>query len=171
MQPQTLIEKTTLDKVSDRYNVGKPIGEGAYGMVYEAKRKNSNERVALKKISKKTVALEDFTREMSTLKAIHDAGGHMNIAGVQEIFEDSHDFFLVMELVSGGEMFEHLCRNGPYSELKAAMFMRELANALVFLHKQGIVHADLKVCTRDGTQHSHPLHMIIKAFASHGRLD
>jgi serine/threonine protein kinase len=34
------------------------------------------------------------------------------------------------------QMFEHLIRNGPYSEAKAATFMKELANALVFLHKQ-----------------------------------
>jgi hypothetical protein len=44
-------------------------------MVFEAKLLGSDERVALKKISKKTVALEDFTREMATLKTIHEAGG------------------------------------------------------------------------------------------------
>jgi serine/threonine protein kinase len=47
----------------------------AAGMVFEAKLLGSDERVALKKISKKTVALEDFTREMATLKTIHEAGG------------------------------------------------------------------------------------------------
>jgi hypothetical protein len=44
-------------------------------MVFEAKLLGTEERVALKKISKKTVALEDFTREMATLKTIHEAGG------------------------------------------------------------------------------------------------
>eukprot|EP00611_Tribonema_gayanum_P025464 TRINITY_DN5797_c0_g1_i1.p1 TRINITY_DN5797_c0_g1~~TRINITY_DN5797_c0_g1_i1.p1 ORF type:complete len:745 (+),score=306.50 TRINITY_DN5797_c0_g1_i1:85-2319(+) len=113
-------------------------------MVYEARLRGSEERVALKKISKKHVGQEDFAREMTTLRAIHDAGGHCNIAGVQEIFEDSQNFFVVMELVSGGEMFEHLCRNGPYSEAKASAFMQELAHALAFLHAHRIVHADLK---------------------------
>lgn len=46
--------------------------------------------------------------------------------------------------VSGGEMFEHLTRNGPYSEATAAGFMRELAAALRFLHSHEIIHADLK---------------------------
>lgn len=41
-------------------------------------------------------------------------------------------------------MFEHLTRNGPYSEAKAAAFMRELAAALQFLHSRDIIHADLK---------------------------
>ena len=46
--------------------------------------------------------------------------------------------------VSGGEMFEHLTTNGPYSEATAAGFMRELAAALSFLHSNDIIHADLK---------------------------
>lgn len=46
--------------------------------------------------------------------------------------------------VSGGEMFEHLTRNGPYSEATASGFMRELAAALCFLHSNEIIHADLK---------------------------
>lgn len=41
-------------------------------------------------------------------------------------------------------MFEHLTRNGPYSEATAAAFMRQLAAALRFLHSNKIVHADLK---------------------------
>lgn len=41
-------------------------------------------------------------------------------------------------------MFEHLTRNGPYSEATAAGFMRELAAALRFLHSEEIIHADLK---------------------------
>lgn len=41
-------------------------------------------------------------------------------------------------------MFEHLIKNGPYSEATAAGFLRELAAALVFLHSHHIIHADLK---------------------------
>ncbi|CAN0229048.1 unnamed protein product [Scytosiphon promiscuus] len=81
---------------------------------------------------------------MNTLTAIHTAGGHENIAQVLDVFEDPTYYFFALELVSGGEMFEHLTRNGPYSEATAASFMRELAAALRFLHAQSIIHADLK---------------------------
>ncbi|CAN0412797.1 unnamed protein product [Pylaiella littoralis] len=70
--------------------------------------------------------------------------GHDNIARVLDVFEDATFYFFVLELVSGGEMFEHLTRNGPYSEATAAGFMRELAAALQFLHSEEIIHADLK---------------------------
>eukprot|EP00903_Cladosiphon_okamuranus_P011878 g11157.t1 len=87
---------------------------------------------------------EEFLHELSALKAIHDAGGHPNIEGMREMFEDDQYYYLVLELVSGGELFEHLIRHGAYSEQTAATILRDLAGALRFLHRKGIVHADLK---------------------------
>ena len=49
-----------------------------------------------------------------------------------------------MDLVSGGEMFEHLINYGSYTEADAARLMREVASALAFLHGVNVVHADLK---------------------------
>lgn len=63
---------------------------------------------------------------------------------MEEMFEDEKYFYLVLELVSGGELFEHLIRNGAYSEQTAASLLRDLAAALRFLHQKRIIHADLK---------------------------
>lgn len=60
------------------------------------------------------------------------------------MYEDHDHFYLVMDLVSGGEMFDHLINYGAYSEADAARLMREVASALAFLHGVGVVHADLK---------------------------
>ncbi|CAN0486951.1 unnamed protein product, partial [Ectocarpus sp. 12 AP-2014] len=138
-------EDTTVEGgLLGQYEIGRLLGEGSFGLVYEARPVGSDQRVALKQISKLGVRREEILQEMTTLKAIHAAGGHDNIARVLDVFEDSTFYFFVLELVSGGEMFEHLTRNGPYSEAKAAAFMRELAAALQFLHSQEIIHADLK---------------------------
>lgn len=66
------------------------------------------------------------------------------LPGMREIFEDESFYYLVLELVSGGELFEHLIRNGAYSEQTAAALLRDLAAALRFVHRKGIVHADVK---------------------------
>lgn len=68
----------------------------------------------------------------------------MHITGMEEMFEDSKHFYLVLELVSGGELFEHLIKSGAYSEQTAATLLRDLAGALSFLHARNIIHADLK---------------------------
>lgn len=60
------------------------------------------------------------------------------------MYEDYNHFYLILDLVSGGEMFEHLINYGAYSEADAARLMYEIASALAFLHGVGVVHADLK---------------------------
>ena len=60
------------------------------------------------------------------------------------MYEDYSHFYLILDLVSGGEMFEHLIEYGAYSEADAARLMQEVASALAFLHGVGVIHADLK---------------------------
>jgi serine/threonine protein kinase len=60
------------------------------------------------------------------------------------MYEDHSYYYLILDLVSGGEMFQHLIEYGAYSEADAARLMREVASALAFMHGIGIVHADLK---------------------------
>jgi serine/threonine protein kinase len=60
------------------------------------------------------------------------------------MYEDYNHFYLILDLVSGGEMFEHLINYGAYSESDAARIMYEIASALAFMHGVGVVHADLK---------------------------
>ena len=75
---------------------------------------------------------------------IRENGGHPNICGLQENFDEGEFYFLVLDLVSGGEMFDQLCSEGPYSEATAARLFREVAAATAFMHGIGIVHGDLK---------------------------
>ena len=60
------------------------------------------------------------------------------------MYEDHLSYYLLLDLVTGGEMFEHLIRYGAYSEADAARLMHEISSALAFLHGVGVVHADLK---------------------------
>jgi serine/threonine protein kinase/CRP-like cAMP-binding protein len=60
------------------------------------------------------------------------------------MYEDDRYFYLILDLISGGEMFEHLIEHGAYSEKTSSYLLRDVAAALNFLHGVGIVHADLK---------------------------
>lgn len=61
-----------------------------------------------------------------------------------DMYEDHNYYYLILDLVSGGEMFDHLINFGAYSEADAARLMYEIASALAFIHGVGVVHADLK---------------------------
>ena len=142
------LHSTKGQKLHQRYQWSEKddiLGEGAYGTVYLARNKvKVNETVALKKMPKKITDDEGFQREMRAMMHIRDAGGHPHVCGLRENFDDRQFYYLIMDYVGGGEMFDHLIQNGAYSEGDAARLVREVASALSFLHGIGVVHADLK---------------------------
>jgi serine/threonine protein kinase len=101
-------------------------------------------QVALKKISKRYTNLFTFQTETQALLRIYDNGGHPNISGLRDMYEDHSHFYLILDLINGGEMFDHLSNDGAYSEADAARLMFEISSALAFLHGVGVIHADLK---------------------------
>jgi serine/threonine protein kinase len=88
----------------------------------------------LKKISKRYTNSSTFLAETNALLQIYDNGGHPNISGLRDMYEDYSHFYLVMDLISGGELFDHLSNDGAYSEADAARLVFEIASALAFLH-------------------------------------
>lgn len=135
--------KETLQK-KYKVNWREPLGEGAFGAVYKGIDRRSGEEVAIKKISKRFTDNASFQREMDALLRIREAGGHPNICGMRENYDEGGYYYLVLDLVSGGEMFDALVAQGAYSEADAARLLREAASALAFLHGIGCVHGDLK---------------------------
>lgn len=126
------------------WHVDKVLGEGAYGSVYLATSKATDEHVALKKISKQQTNSTSFQQEMNCMMLVKSKGGHPHVCGLHEHFDTPENYYIVLDYIGGGEMFDHLIDNGAYSEWDAARLVREVASALNFLHGIGVVHADLK---------------------------
>ena len=135
--------KSTL---KSRYDVQwrTPIGEGGFGAVYLATDRKTKERVAIKQIAKSFTDNASFQREMNAFLHIRQNGSHPNICGLIENFDEGKYYYLVLDLVSGGEMFDHLINNGAFSEADAARLFREVGSALAFLHGINVIHGDLK---------------------------
>ncbi|KAG5348272.1 CMK1 kinase, partial [Acromyrmex charruanus] len=69
---------------------------------------------------------------------------HPNIVQLLETFEDKHKVYLVMELVTGGELFDRIVEKGSYTEKDASGLIRQVLEAVDYMHEQGVVHRDLK---------------------------
>ncbi|XP_052121845.1 calcium/calmodulin-dependent protein kinase type 1 [Frankliniella occidentalis] len=69
---------------------------------------------------------------------------HPNIVQLLETFEDKHKVYLVMELVTGGELFDRIVQKGSYTEKDASDLIRQVLEAVDYMHQQGVVHRDLK---------------------------
>ncbi len=69
---------------------------------------------------------------------------HENIIKLHEVYESRNNVHLVLEHLSGGELFERIRQRGQYSEHDASVIMRAILKALVAMHSKKIVHRDLK---------------------------
>ena len=77
---------------------------------------------------------------MSILRSLK----HPHIVELREVFDTKKTFYMVMELMSGGELFERIVSKSKYSEREASDVARKIASALKFCHDQNVVHRDLK---------------------------
>lgn len=138
-----VLENSVVDeKISNVYNLGKSkIGEGSYGSVCRGIHKKTGEVRAIKTISKsRLVFLPRFRQEISIMKELE----HPNIVRLYETFEDNENIYLVMELCSGGELFDQIIKAGFFSEREAAVAVKQMLNAVFYLHTHKICHRDLK---------------------------
>ena len=142
--PTTTTSKSRPVTIHDLFDIKKLIGEGAFGKVYLAIRKRDRTQVALKAIP---ISLPDsentLQREVNALTAL-SVPGHDNVCKLYDQLRDNVHSYLAMEYVGGGELFEHLCDRGPFSEKDAAKFFRHFAQGLHYIHSKGYIHSDLK---------------------------
>jgi calcium/calmodulin-dependent protein kinase I len=69
---------------------------------------------------------------------------HPNVVKLHEIFEEEEYLNLVLELMTGGELFDRIVEKEFYSELEAAETIRPVVDAIRYCHSMGIIHRDLK---------------------------
>lgn len=130
---------TPIEDITKMYTNFEIIGEGGFGKVYRATQRSNGREVALKRIPKEWTENDEFQREVNVLCRLNDGGGHPNICKLYDVFENDDEYWLSMELIEGGEVFEHLIERGAYSEAMAATFLRQFAEALAYMHSAGVV--------------------------------
>ncbi|KAF9341087.1 hypothetical protein BGZ91_011008 [Linnemannia elongata] len=124
------------------YEFGRDLGTGTYGTVKKARALDTGNDVAVKIILKKTVkGHEDMVeKEIGVLKNL----SHPNIVNFLDWFESRDKYYLVFDLASGGELFDRICEKGAFTENNAATIMKEVIEAIEYLHSKNVVHRDLK---------------------------
>ncbi|XP_067361103.1 calcium/calmodulin-dependent protein kinase type 1 isoform X1 [Channa argus] len=134
-------KKKTTD-VKEKYDFKDILGTGAFSEVVLAEEKRTQKLVAIKCIPKK--ALEGKENSIENEIAVLHKIKHANIVSLEEIFESKSHLYLVMQLVSGGELFDRIIEKGFYTEKDASKLIQQILDAVKYLHDMGIVHRDLK---------------------------
>ncbi|NXA20902.1 KCC1A kinase, partial [Ibidorhyncha struthersii] len=124
------------------YDFREVLGTGAFSEVVLAEEKATRKLVAIKCIAKK--ALEGKETSIENEIAVLHKIKHPNIVALDDIYESGTHLYLIMQLVSGGELFDRIVEKGFYTERDASALIRQILDAVKYLHDMGIVHRDLK---------------------------
>uniref|UniRef100_A0AAX7SIG5 Protein kinase domain-containing protein n=1 Tax=Astatotilapia calliptera TaxID=8154 RepID=A0AAX7SIG5_ASTCA len=118
------------------------VHRGAFSEVVLAQEKLTSRMFAVKCIPKKALKGKESSieNEIAVLRKIK----HENIVALEDIYESPDHLYLIMQLVSGGELFDRIVEKGFYTEKDASTLIRQVLDAVNYLHRMGIVHRDLK---------------------------
>ena len=132
-------------KLEDKYEIVKEIGTGGFSRCLLVKNKTTGILYACKELAKKKLSdYEGLMREVNLMIKLD----HPNIIKLYEVYENEKYIYLIMELCTGGELFDRIVENTengkPFTEKQAANLFRQMMSAINYCHKNGIVHRDLK---------------------------
>lgn len=156
--------KETRKSLSEEYEISEVLGKGGFSVVRKGVRKSisSDEKCKTKFVAIKTlkrfcppssslnlnkVSISDtlLTNEILVMrKIVENVSPHPNVIDLYDVYEDQNGVHLVLEICSGGELFDRIVAQKKYSEVEASGVVKQIAKGLEALHKAGIVHRDLK---------------------------
>lgn len=125
------------------FRLDKTLGKGQTGLVKLGVHCITGQKVAIKIINRSKLSesvLQKVEREIAIMKLIE----HPHVLGLYDVYENKKFLYLVLEHVSGGELFDYLVSKGRLSIKEARKFFRQIISALDFCHCHSICHRDLK---------------------------
>ena len=127
------------------YRVEGELARGGMGVVYLGHDEALDRPVAVKVLRRADLADDEDLRRFQLEARATAALKHPGIVSVHASGLDAQgNPYLVLELVDGASLCEHLSREGPLEPREAATFAREVAEALAHAHHEGVLHRDLK---------------------------
>jgi RIO-like serine/threonine protein kinase len=119
------------------------VGEGVNGAVHLATRKQTNAKCVVKTMQVSRMSPRAF-RQFQTELEVHTSVDHPLIAKLEDVYDSGDQVHLVLEHLSGGDLFDRISQRRQLPEAEAVGVVRLLLQAVAYLHGQGIIHGDLK---------------------------
>ncbi|CAF0779210.1 unnamed protein product [Adineta steineri] len=142
IKKRSLIVHPSPSIVTDKYDLGKKMGDGNFAIVRRSKLRNTDREYAVKIIDKSKMKGKHYMLEHEI--NIMYICNHPNIIRLFEDYETADEIYLVMELVKGGDLFEYITKHRCFNESTSALMIKDVSEALLYLHAKNIVHRDVK---------------------------
>eukprot|EP00071_Canis_lupus_P041454 XP_022275011.1 serine/threonine-protein kinase H1 isoform X2 [Canis lupus familiaris] len=128
-------------RVTAKYDIKALIGRGSFSRVVRVEHRATRQPYAIKMIETKyREGREVCESELRVLRRVR----HANIIQLVEVFETQERVYMVMELATGGELFDRIIAKGSFTERDATRVLQMVLDGVRYLHALGITHRDLK---------------------------
>jgi len=127
-----------------KYEIGRTLGEGTFGKVKFAVNTETGEKVAIKILDKEKVAKQAMGEQIKKEIAVMKMVKQRHVVNLIEVLASRTRIFIVLELVTGGELFDKIVSTGRFDEPTARAYFRQLICGVEYCHRRGVCHRDLK---------------------------
>lgn len=130
--------------IGSTFRVIEKLGAGASGTVWRVEHRPTGNIYAMKRIEKSDEGMnsnDQLETEVACLRKLR----HKNIVNLFEVFESQRMMWIILELVEGGELYQRISEVDHFSERFIAHAMKQVLQAVHYMHSNGIVHRDLKL--------------------------
>ncbi|XP_034145368.1 serine/threonine-protein kinase H1 [Esox lucius] len=128
-------------RVTARYDIKALIGRGSYSRVVRVEHRATRQPFAIKMMEVEAKeGREVCESELGVLRRV----SHPNVVQLVEVFQSTRRIYMVLELATGGELFDRVIAKGQFTERDAARALQMALAGVVYLHSLGITHRDLK---------------------------
>jgi eukaryotic-like serine/threonine-protein kinase len=137
----------TIPEIIGKYEIQEEIGRGGMGVVYKGYDPAIARSVAVKAIAKSSLDPEDLKYVMGRFRHEAQAVGRLAHPRIVQIFdygEDDQIAYIVMELVNGKTLHQHLKQGDTYEIRESGEIIRQLLDGMGHAHAEGVVHRDIK---------------------------
>ncbi|XP_055749747.1 triple functional domain protein isoform X3 [Salvelinus fontinalis] len=128
------------DNFESHYTEVAELGRGRFSVVKRCEHKSTKRTVAVKLVNKKLMKRDQVTQELSLLQRLQ----HTHLVTLLDTYETPSSYALVMEMVDQGRLLDYIVSWGNLTEEKVASYLRNILEALHYLHNCRIAHLDLK---------------------------
>eukprot|EP01062_Namystynia_karyoxenos_P010832 TRINITY_DN1385_c1_g1_i1.p1 TRINITY_DN1385_c1_g1~~TRINITY_DN1385_c1_g1_i1.p1 ORF type:complete len:902 (+),score=235.56 TRINITY_DN1385_c1_g1_i1:79-2706(+) len=142
---QVIEERDRQGREVARWERGRLLGKGGFAKCYEVTHAETREVYAVKVIDKKSLEKPKTMRKLRSEIRIHRSLRHEHVVRFVRHFEDAQAVYILLELCRGQTLMEHSKRRGRFSEEETSYLLRQLLDAVRYMHSVRVIHRDLKL--------------------------
>lgn len=133
------------------------IGKGGFGKVWKVAYKKTKEIFALKEMSKLKVIDKNSEKSINSERSFLSKLYHPFMVNMHYAFQDNNNLYLVMDMLSGGDLRYHISRHRKFSEEQTRFFIACIIYGLEYIHSNNVIHRDIKPenLVLDGNGYAH----------------